>query len=243
MRLRLAVAAAFALVGCLSGASSALASGYQPQFDPQTSNVPYLAWRGENVRLVYWETPPWSTDPSAQYTADFEPLVWSDGGAPAKVGQDQVVVQGPNALYKNAHCARVDFKSFVPQLAFIHLDVSDGTHVVASHDFYVGWLKLGKVALDDGSGGTDVYDAPGWGSHNWLRAHVYGELPLSGFSDLYCPGQGCIPGLPATIQLPTEDKAHQPAGAGDPTTWWDDIAKRLARTTSTDPFYSGSNAW
>jgi hypothetical protein len=246
MRLRLAVATALALVGCVSGASSAFASGYQPQFDPQAANVPYLAWRGEAVRLVTCDTAtaPWSTDTSVTYTATWSIVDWSDTGAqPSVSSPSQVVTQGPNALYKNAHCARIDYTSQRAGLALVHVDISDGTHTVGSHDFLVGWLKLSKVTLDDGSGGTDVYDAPGWGSHNWLRAHVYGELPLSGFSDLYCPGQGCIPGLPASIQLPSEDKANQPAGAGDPTTWWDDLAMRLAHTTSTDPFYSGSNAW
>jgi hypothetical protein len=244
MRLRLALAAALATGGCLIGAAPALASGYQPQFDPQAANVPYLAWRGQSVRLVTCETTPWSSDSNPSYTAMWSVQGWGGGNIlPSQTTPSQVIQEGPNALYPNAHCARVDFSSQGAGLAAVHVDIYDGAAIVASHDFLVGWMTLNNVTLDDGSGGTQVYDAPGWGNHNWLRARVTGTLPLSGFSDLYCPNQGCIPGLPASIQLPTEDKANQPAGQGDPTTWWDDIAKRLARTTSTDPFYVGANAW
>src|SRR3954464_1874552 len=149
MRLRVAVAAALALVGCVSGASSAFASGYQPQFDPQAANVPYLAWRGESVRLVTCDTAtaPWSTDASVTYTATWSIVDWSDTGAqPSVSAPSQVGTQGPNALYKNAHGARIDSTSQRAGLALVHVDISDGSHNVGSHDFLVGWLKLSKVA-------------------------------------------------------------------------------------------------
>src|SRR3954470_15532519 len=114
MRLRLAVATALALVGVCSGASSALASGYQPQFDPQAANVPYLAWRGEAVRLVTCDTAttPWSTDTSVTYTATWSIVDWSDTGAQPSVSPpSQVAAQAPTALYKNGHGARIDYTS------------------------------------------------------------------------------------------------------------------------------------
>src|SRR5881409_1169041 len=48
-RLKVGLAAVVALVGCVVFAAPALAD---TQPDPQLSNIPYLAWRGEEVRLV-----------------------------------------------------------------------------------------------------------------------------------------------------------------------------------------------
>jgi len=48
-RLKVGLAAVVAVVGCVVFAAPALAD---TQPDPTESNIPYLAWRGEQVRLV-----------------------------------------------------------------------------------------------------------------------------------------------------------------------------------------------
>ena len=50
---RVGLAALVALAAAVVFAAPAVAThGTRPAFDPQTTNVPYLAWRGEELRLV-----------------------------------------------------------------------------------------------------------------------------------------------------------------------------------------------
>jgi hypothetical protein len=258
MRLRLAFVAALAIAGFAFGASPALADAYHPVFDPQTTNVPYLAWRGEEVRLVKCEPnlgevpDPWD-DGSDEFDADWIVEDWSGDSLIPSLEQSTVkfsVEENPNGMFFGRHCVKANFVSTRPGLAMIKLVISDQAtgRPLVKHQFLVGWLSLNKIRLDDGNGGTSVYDSPGWGTYNWLRARVTGTLPLTGFGDLYCPAapapptQGCMPGLPAAIQLPAENKNAPTAGIGDPTTWWDDIARRLADTSSDVPLYR-DNPW
>ena len=218
----------------------------RPVFDPQTTNVPYLAWRGEEVRLVKCEPflgdipDPWAQDGSTQFDASWIVEDWSGDSITPSLEPSTVKFideQNPNGLYYGKHCVKADFVSQKAGMAMIKLVISDAAtgHPLVKHQFLVGWLTLNKVSLDDGSGGTSIFDAPGWGTYNWLRARVTGTLPLRGFSDLYCPAapnpptEGCLPGLPDAIQLPAENPGSPPAGQGDTTTWWDDIAMRARR--------------
>src|SRR3954471_1590726 len=266
MRLRLACAAALAIACSAIGASPAMADGSRaafdppttrPVFDPQTTNVPYLAWRGEEVRLVKCEPflgdipDPWSDDGSTQFDASWIVEDWSGDSITPSLEQSTVKFtdeQNSNGLYFGKHCVKADFVSQKAGLAMIKLVITDADtgKPLVKHQFLVGWLTLNKVGLDDGSGGTSIFDAPGWGTYNWLRARVTGTLPLRGFSDLYCPAaptpptEGCLPGLPDAIQLPAENPGAPPAGQGDTTTWWDDFAKRFADTSSSVPLYRDS---
>ena len=44
--------AAVAVLGTVASTALASPANYDPTNDPNTTNVPYLAWRGENIRLV-----------------------------------------------------------------------------------------------------------------------------------------------------------------------------------------------
>src|SRR3954467_4689389 len=120
MRLRLACAAALAIACSAIGASPALADApraafdpptTRPVFDPQTTNVPYLAWRGEQVRLVKCEPllgdipDPWSADGSPEFNAKFVVEQWSGTGWPVieTTTPHFVDENNPNGLYWGKH--------------------------------------------------------------------------------------------------------------------------------------------
>jgi hypothetical protein len=86
-RLRKAVVGVCAVAVLGTVASSALASPYDvPANDPNTTNVPYLAWRGENIRLVKcWGTNDFNRAVRAQGFATTD--VITDDNMPALFGQ------------------------------------------------------------------------------------------------------------------------------------------------------------
>ncbi len=243
MGLRFACAAALALAATACASAPAHASAFLPAFDPLQSNRPHLAWRGEEIRLVHCAAGlnPDSGAPgdgSAQYDADWAVMAWSGTGVPASVagGSVKFVIDNKQGSpHFGQQCVRANFRSAGAGLAVVQLDIrnqSTGASLV-SRQFLAGWLSLKQVALDDGFGGTTVFDGPGWGSYNWLRARVTATLPLSGFGELVQPAGP----FPSVIHLPAEAPGSPAAGQGDPSTWYDDLALRLATTTSSETVY------
>lgn len=133
----LAMVASMALIAMVA-ASPASATVPTKGFDTQEANVPYLAWRGEHVRLGYcdngesipatdnvsWALEDWSGDPA-------------NGSVPV-----------PQEMFGTRHningCVYTDFVSQKAGVAFIKLVVSDPTTGanLFEKQFMVGWMNL-----------------------------------------------------------------------------------------------------
>ena len=243
MRLRLACAAALAIACSAIGASPAMADVYRPvDFDPQTTNVPYLAWRGEEVRLVKCEPflgdipDPWAQDGSTEFDASWIVEDWSGDSITPSLEPSTVKFideQNPNGLYYGKHCVKADFVSQKAGMAMIKLVISDAATGPARQapvprrlaDPEQGLARrrqrrhlglrragLGRVQLAARARHRDAAAA------RLLRSLLPGGAGP--------PTDGCLPGLPDAIQLPAENPGAPAAGQGDTTTWWDDIAMR-----------------
>jgi hypothetical protein len=129
----------------LSGSASAQPT---PSMDPQTTNVPYLAWVGEQIRLVKCFSPD-SVDSLGN--AEFQIDSWS-GDPNSKPQIEQSTVQ--LVTVDGVDCAVGDAIAFDPGMARIELDVTDGINVtVLKHQFLAGWMTLNKPTLTElGSG-------------------------------------------------------------------------------------------
>jgi hypothetical protein len=146
--------------------------------DAQTANVPYLAWDGELVRLV-WCGPhivaPYSgpgADGSAQ-VASFRLHEWTglnQNQQPQPDGADASNFAGgtfnpasaafftPSSKPQGWGCVKADYKSSEPGLARISLNVykrlSDGNRVPeASTDFLVIWLSVNRPTIHEAAAG------------------------------------------------------------------------------------------
>ena len=172
----------------------------QGPFDPLSTNVPYLAWRGELVRLV--GCLPYDQN---SYPGDFnlstvnEPnspingLNGSHGGLSVQV--DPYAFSGPEddvlALPKpvstpNAHvfydhtndriCVRSDWISDKPGILIAKLTVSYGGVVLIQRDFMVGWMAINSATMTNA--GT-VNENPGTEPGNSANVVVTGAIPLN----------------------------------------------------------------
>ncbi len=143
----------------------------------QGTNVPYVAWVGEHVRLVACE-PGFTTDVNTLaathnisakdvisndefFNANFAVEDWSgyqfqppsaDGDAASQIGQ--YFDPGPAAFFFSSEgkvCIGTDYKSLNPGLTRIRAVVkSDSTNqVVFSHQFLVIWLTANKPVLNE----------------------------------------------------------------------------------------------
>ena len=139
------------------------------KWDPQTTNVPYLAWAGEQVRLekcfvvpvgaatvpdlsgvnATFQIEDWSGDPN------FKPTV-EDGSN--GTGSGTVGVFWSRAL--GELCARGDLISLYPGMARVELDIIDANDVlqffgwdpgvpVIKHQFLAGWMTLNTPTLSE----------------------------------------------------------------------------------------------
>jgi hypothetical protein len=147
---------------------------------PQTSNIPYVAWVGEHVRLVACDpsiSPTIDEDEPAQQFATFSTEDWSgyqfqpptpDGFAGNNLLEE--FAPGPSAFFpsssvphKGDGCVATIYKSLNPGLARIKVDVreaSDPGQTVFSHQFLVIWLTASKPVLHESGltgGGTETF--------------------------------------------------------------------------------------
>jgi hypothetical protein len=149
-------------------------------WDPQTANVPYLAWRGEQVRLV-------KCDPAlapAGVSVEFFVEEWSGTGLVPRV--EEVTVDHTGA------CARADVVSLDPGLARIKLVATNAAgDPVLKHQFLAIWMTLTDPAIDevgaaDPTGDSSLGDPPGDGifdagdSNGRVQVKVKGTFPLGG---------------------------------------------------------------
>src|SRR5436190_16005097 len=209
-RLKLGLLAVVALFGATMVMSTVAQARTIP--DPMLSNVPYLAWRGQEVRLVKC-----SPDFPAGANVDFNLVDWSgDPHLAQPVMEAGTFMQGVRG-FDQAQCFGVDFVSQKAGLAVIKMTVSTGGGVkIDTHDFLVGWMNLNSIVLCNNSapgfctGPTTatITDQAGGGA-NILETNITGNIPLlQDFNE--------IPGLAHPITLPDGTTAP---GIVMPTDW------------------------
>jgi hypothetical protein len=218
-----------AALGTLGSTAAVAAQPSDP--NPLSTNVPYLAWRGEHVRLVKCTDDLPGGDVEALRAA---PRTLT-GGLDLGVHTDVIVEDwSGNADFKPAVapgtvdlfmdsagdlCVKADVLSQYAGLAQIKLmvtldpgedsglaDIVTRSEILGVHQFLSGWMTLSAPTLTGGGGDYDAGGADGT-----LSARVTGTLPLgNSFADL---------GLGSTLTLPSG---------------WPDLAAKLASDRNPD---------
>ena len=223
-RLRIGIASLTALVATVGMAAFAGAAqagdepDIEPRFNMQMTNVPYLAWRGEQVRLVKcflagtpgaagvaanWVDEDWSGDPHQrpQFTGSFQDAGDAAITAPfAGIGEEAGRV-----------CFAVNIISQKAGLKIVKLKVLDAQgNDVAEHQFLVGWMQITRADVSDIGpttanaavptagliGASAATPATTFAARNQIQVVVSGVIPLGGnFGEL---------GLGPEITLPEE---------------------------------------
>lgn len=205
----LGTAAALAVVAPAASASSTGATA--PGFDPQTTNVPYLAWNGEVVRLE--KCIPADGLP-AQFLSVISPTAtltvedWSGDNTPDPTINPATV----NIFYSSdfdggagGFCAEGDVLSMNPGMARIELDVTGFTvpsgtpdyngpsEPFLAHEFLAGWMTLNQPSLAEmGSGSFGSPDATSINDPNGTGNPVAGNNPA--YLDVHVTGTMPIDG-------------------------------------------------
>jgi hypothetical protein len=132
--------------------------------DPQTTNVPYLAWAGEQVRLEKcFDASNVTADNAGSFDfssvrAEFLVEDWSGAGQAPQIEDPTVKLFYSYTL--GEVCAMGDAISLDPGLARIELDVTDNAGVlgfpgwgpadpVLKHQFLAGWMTLNDPTLNE----------------------------------------------------------------------------------------------
>ncbi len=213
VRSRLALFVAL-LVPALT-ASSAVAATPTSPWDPQKANVPQVAWRGEQVRLV-------KCDPVLAGASSFDYTVeeWSGPGRDPSV-------ESPTITRLSPTCVAADIVTLDPGLARVKLVVSNeaGTPIL-KHQFLVIWLTIGTPAIDevgasDPTGTSRLGDPAGDGVFNAggavgrVQVQVKGTFP----HPLGPGGKFTLPDDWATIAEALADDAD--SNPANDTGFWD----------------------
>src|ERR671914_1309853 len=160
-------------------------SGDYQGFDPMDTSVPYLAWRGEEVRLVKcrtggpardgeWQIIDWSGDDHVW------PKFFDD------VDQRTTSFAGTGDQGRRT-CWAIDITSHKPGIAIVKLKV-DGDQLPGEgdpdlvHQFNVIWMSLDQAILRNLSGGTGGPAGPiteNPGQRNRLGVVIKGRVPLN----------------------------------------------------------------
>jgi hypothetical protein len=245
-RLKLGLLVLVALIGATMALTTVAQARTTP--DPMLANVPYLAWRGEAVRLVKCAPPSSFPDgyiPSA-LDANFTLVDWS--GDP-HLASPQVVSGAPGFAapifdvrgFDGAYCWGMSFISQKAGLANIKMTVTDGDAgpLLLVHDFLVGWMNLNSIVLcNSPSPGpctgptTDVIsDVAGATTPNVLEANVTGNIPLlQDFNELGIGHAITLPDGSSVTGLVMPDDWATLANSGiasvrgplsDPASFWD----------------------
>ncbi|MBA3330217.1 MAG: hypothetical protein H0T39_04975 [Actinobacteria bacterium] len=165
--------------------------------DLQATNVPYLAWSGEQLRLV-------KCDPRITTTGqDADVLVVDWSGAvfqqPHVISRTVAFSTGGTGAQAGRGCVAATLDSVKPGLAVVKLVITDSAgNEVLKHQFLAGWLALEDVTLTPAPGVTltDVAGGPG----DPLIARVRGRLPLgNNFSELGLGGSIMLPDAYASL--------------------------------------------
>jgi hypothetical protein len=165
--------AATASKGLPAGALNSPREGEQmPQtgngFDPEFTNIPYLAWRGEQLRFVKCDD-----EFNSEQSVDWIVADWS--GNPDL--QPRLIPGSVNFFVNNNDeaCWSARFFSDKPGLARIKLFANDAI----VHEFLAGWMGIGSVTLSNLSGtGSTVNERPGNDISNDVGIIANGVIPL-----------------------------------------------------------------
>jgi hypothetical protein len=252
-RLKLGLLALVALIGATMALTTVAQARTVP--DPMLSSVPYLAWRGEAVRLVKCAPPsefPAGYVPSS-LDAGFTLVDWS-GDPHLATPQTVTAAPGFNSAifsvrsFDGAYCWGMSFISQKAGLAVIKMTIRDGTDgpVIFVHDFLVGWMNLNSLVLCNNSspglcsGPTSgvITDVAGASTPNVLEANVTGNIPLlQDFNELGIGHPITIPDGSSVLgvvlpddwaTLATSRLATAQGPLSDPTTFWDTHDDTLA---------------
>ncbi len=201
-RLRLGLTACFVLAvfaGVMVSSAAAQppsdASGLPANgdvFNPQETNVPYLAWRGEEVRLVKCDTH-FTVDAVGDATLQTNgSFSISHGGFDvneavfAYSGPQENSFDGPKTVQNSASiffdresgriCVRSDWISNKAGITVIKLTISFKGVILAQHDFLIGWMAINSADMTNaGSVTEDAGFKPG----NSVNVQVTGSIPLN----------------------------------------------------------------
>ena len=150
------------------------------KWDPQASNVPYLAWRGEQVRLVKCNPVLAQEGVSVEFFVE----EWSGPGLVPRV--EDVTVNHSDG------CARADVVSLDPGLARVKLVATNSLgDPILKHQFLVIWMSLVDPSIDevgaaDPTGDRSLGDPAGDGSfdaganNGRIQVNVTGTFPYGG---------------------------------------------------------------
>lgn len=217
-RLRLGLTALLAVAvfaGLMVASAAAQGEGggqpaNSPVFNPQETNVPYLAWRGEEVRLVKCDTH-FTADAVGDATLQTNgSFIFSRGGFDVNMsvfaysGPQENSFDGPKAVQNSASifydrdsgriCVRGTWISNKAGITVIKLTISFKGVILAQHDFLIGWMAINSAAITNP--GT-VSEDPGTEPGNSVNVQVTGAIPLNQeFQDDW--------GLPSQLVMPTD---------------------------------------
>ena len=223
-RMRLAGALA---VGVMASLVAAIPAAAQPAIpDPMTTNIPYTAWSGTQVRMV-------KCSPALQGLRrnGLSVTVESWSGNPA---QPPSVIEPSIDFVRNNYgvrCARFNVVSLGEGLARIKLKAFDDAHLeILEHQFLGIWMRLGTPAIDevgaaDPTGGppnsnTEVGDPAGDGAflpssnNGRVQVKVTGSFP----HPLAASGRFTLPNDWATLAAALASHSDPTT---DPTMRWD----------------------
>jgi len=180
-------------------------------FNPQDTNVPYLAWRGEEVRLVRCtESEPIVIEPG-DLNENGRGFGYNDGNLDVNMDLYDYTTQQPDGTlmaptpvtssasvfydYENHRiCARQTWISPKPGLAIIKLTIAYKGIILAQNDFLVGWMSISSPTITNPGSVTEL---PGSEPGNSVNVQVKGSIPLDEeFEEDY--------GLPATLTMPDD---------------------------------------
>ena len=238
-RLRIGIASLAALVALVSMAAFAgVAKAGAPAFDPETTNIPYLAWRGTEVRLVKCFAP---NHPGANaFASRFIVELWS-GDAHERPQFAAAAYEGAESGDSTTHeafegtgeqaglnCFATDIVSQKPGLAMVKMKATAGgpgtgapLRVVAEHQFLVGWMDINSATMRDIGLTTSTAGQtaptggqPSGGGINQAQVLVTGRIAMMGnLGDELNAGMGRAAGTP--LVMPND---------------WPALARRFART-------------
>ena len=204
-RLKLSLAFFACVLGSALVSGPAAAQGPQ---DPQTTNIPYLAWRGEQIRLVKCD-PAIGALPVKR--VDWVVEEWTGPGLKPQI--ETSTITGFD------DCVAADVVSLDPGLARIQLVVSNpaGTPIL-KHQFLSIWMSLNTPSIDE-VGSADPTGDPRLGD------------PLG--DGIFNAG-----GPNGRIQVNVTGSFPHPLGPGGSFTLpdaWPDLANALANDSDSNP--------
>jgi hypothetical protein len=161
-------------------------TGNYQGFDPMEASIPYVAWRGEEVRLVKcrrgvstaageWQIIDWSGDDHV-WPKFFDDVDQRTSAFPGRGDQ------------AGRTCWAIDITSHKPGIAVVKLKVDAGPELVGEgdpvlvHQFNVIWMSLDQAILRNLEGGTGGPSGPiteNPGQRNRLGVVVKGRVPLN----------------------------------------------------------------